>query len=176
MMFSLQPGTSSCYHEVLTCILCIEHNFLMTFNRNWMGMFANWKAGSNAISHVVYLKRYADFWLLNLVLTYKPPSSGLRGLIARQRIEFLRYNGYGTGCVLNAKEQPTSKLLSAVTGSSTFSVMRSWRLRFVLFSLHFALLIGVKLEEGVWDTKRIPYQGIARVSNCLSIKSIIPMN
>lgn len=98
---------------------------------------------------MVYLKRYADFWLLNLVLTYKSPNSGLRGLTAKQRIEFLQYNGYGKGCVLNAKEQPTSKLLSDVTGSSTFSVMRSRTLCFVLFSLHFALLIGVKLEEGV---------------------------
>lgn len=43
--------------------------------------------------------------------------SGLRGLIARQCREFFQYSMHGKGCVLDAKEQPTSKLLSAVTGS-----------------------------------------------------------
>lgn len=47
--FNLKTGLSSYYHKELTCIFLSEHNFLMIFNKNWMGMFANLKAGRNVI-------------------------------------------------------------------------------------------------------------------------------
>jgi len=52
--------------------------------------------------------------------------------------------------------------------------MHPRRPSFVLLSLSFALLIGVKLRA--WESKRIPCRGKARVSNCPSLKSITSMD